>query len=115
MEWEANLEKAISLGVPHVSCYALTVEPNTALERQIKKGIIDQPKDFNAQEHYHILITKLAENDYVNYEFSNFGKKGFFSQNNTAYWSGKKYMGIGPSAHSFNGCLLYTSPSPRDS
>lgn len=102
-EWEDNLEKVISLAIPHISCYALTVEPNTALEKQISNGIVEQPKDSNAEEHYNILINKLIKNGYVNYEFSNFGKKGFFSQNNTAYWSGEKYIGIGPSAHSFNG------------
>ena len=100
--WIKNLEKAISLNIPHISSYALTVEPNTALEKQIQKGTTAPVKDASAEAHYQILLTTMEANDYTNYEFSNFGKEGFFSQNNTGYWLGKKYIGIGPSAHSFN-------------
>ena len=101
--WIENLEKAINLGIPHISSYALTVEPNTALEKHIQKGITPPVSDTSAEAHYQILVEKLENAGYINYEFSNFGKKGFYSQNNTGYWQGKKYMGIGPSAHSFNG------------
>lgn len=101
--WHSILDKTISLGIPHISCYALTVEPNTALEKQIKKGVVQQPKDSVAHIHHQILVETLEKANYVNYEFSNFGKEGFFSKNNTAYWKGEKYLGIGPAAHSFNG------------
>ncbi len=101
--WMDNLTKAINLDIPHISSYALTVEPNTALEKQIKKGITAPVSDTSAEAHYQLLVKTLENAGYTNYEFSNFGKEGFFSQNNTAYWQGKKYLGIGPSAHSFNG------------
>lgn len=101
--WMDNLTKAIDLDIPHISSYALTVEPKTVLEKQIKKGIIAPVSDTSAEAHYKLLVETLENSGYTNYEFSNFGKEGFFSQNNTAYWQGKKYLGIGPSAHSFNG------------
>ncbi|MEP0265070.1 radical SAM family heme chaperone HemW [Dokdonia sp.] len=101
--WMENIEKALALNVPHISAYALTVEPKTALENFIKKGIIPPVKDEVAQEHHAILIDKMEATGYDNYEFSNFGKPGFYSRNNTAYWEGKTYIGIGPGAHSYNG------------
>lgn len=102
-EWRENIQKTLSFGVPHISCYALTVEPRTALETLIQKGKIAQTNDAQAQEQFHILIEELDKEGFVHYELSNFGKTGFFSQNNSAYWQGKSYIGIGPSAHSFNG------------
>ena len=101
--WNDNLKKAIDLDVPHISSYALTVEPNTALEKQIKKGITAPVEDASAEAHYQLLLTTMEQAGYINYEFSNFGKQGYFSQNNTGYWLGKKYIGVGPSAHSFDG------------
>ncbi len=101
--WQQNLTTALLLKLPHISSYALTVEKNTALEKLIKNGKIDAVNDTSAAAHYQILTETLEKEGYVNYEFSNFGKPQFFSQNNTAYWQGKKYLGIGPSAHSFNG------------
>ncbi|MCT8339079.1 radical SAM family heme chaperone HemW [Flavobacteriaceae bacterium TK19130] len=101
--WLQNIEKALSLEIPHLSCYALTVEPRTALAHFIKKGIVPPVEDDIAQEHHTILVSKTEVAGYRNYEFSNFGKPGFHSQNNTAYWEGKPYLGIGPSAHSFDG------------
>lgn len=101
--WIQNIEKALSFEVPHISAYALTVEPKTALESFIKKGIIAPVDDEVAQEHHGILLDILEKEGYENYEFSNFGKSGFHSRNNTAYWEGKNYMGIGPGAHSYNG------------
>ena len=101
--WLENIETALSFGIPHISSYALTVEPKTALEKLIEKGKIDNVDDALAQEHFHILIEALSKEGFIHYEVSNFGKEGFFSQNNSAYWQGKKYIGIGPSAHSFNG------------
>ena len=102
-KWLQNIETALSFNIPHISSYALTVEPKTALHKMIKSGSIPNLDDDLAQQHFHILIDKLQENGFVHYELSNFGKPDYFSKNNTAYWLGKKYIGIGPSAHSFNG------------
>jgi oxygen-independent coproporphyrinogen-3 oxidase len=102
-KWKQNIEKALSFGIPHISSYALTVEPKTALDKFIKKGIIKQPDDEVAQEHFHILVDTLQENGFVHYELSNFGKPDYFSKNNSSYWLGKKYIGIGPSAHGYDG------------
>ena len=102
-QWIENIEMALSFGVPHISSYALTVEPKTALASFIEKGIIDNVDDDQAHEQFHLLKEKLEDHGFVHYELSNFGKEGFFSKNNSAYWQGKPYLGIGPSAHSFNG------------
>lgn len=102
-KWMQNIETALSFGVPHISSYALTVEPKTALHSFIQKGIIPQPDDEVAQEHFQILVDKLSENGFIHYELSNFGKENYFSKNNSSYWLGKKYIGIGPSAHSYDG------------
>lgn len=102
-QWVENLEKTFSLKVPHISCYALTVEPKTALKTFIEKGIIDPVDDALAKAHHDQLIVLTEQEGYINYEFSNFGKEGYQSQNNVAYWLGKSYLGIGPSAHSFDG------------
>ena len=101
--WEENIDKALSFKIPHISSYALTVEPKTALANFIKKGLITPVDDELAQEHFHMLLEKMDANGFVNYETSNFGKPNYFSKNNTAYWLGKKYIGIGPSAHSYDG------------
>lgn len=102
-KWLQNIETALSFNIPHISSYALTVEPKTALHSFIQKGIIPQPDDEVAQEHFQILVDKLTENDFIHYELSNFGKENYFSKNNSSYWLGKKYIGIGPSAHSYDG------------
>ena len=102
-KWLQNIETALSFGVPHISSYALTVEPKTALHSFIQKGIIPQPDDEVAQEHFQILVDTLSENGFIHYELSNFGKENYFSKNNSSYWLGKKYIGIGPSAHSYDG------------
>ena len=102
-KWMQNIETALSFGVPHISSSALTVEPKTALHSFIQKGIIAAPDDEVAHEHFQILVDKLSENGFIHYELSNFGKDNFFSKNNTSYWLGKKYIGIGPSAHSYDG------------
>jgi len=101
--WKRNLEKALQLGVPHISSYALTVESRTALKSMIDKGKIAPVEEEVAREHYELMVAKLEQEGFENYEFSNFGKPGYFSRNNTAYWFGKSYLGIGPSAHSFDG------------
>lgn len=101
--WKKNIEIALSFGIPHISSYALTVEPKTALQKLIQKGAIEKPNDEEAQEHFSILVELLEANDFINYELSNFGKANYFSKNNSSYWLGKKYIGIGPSSHSYNG------------
>ncbi len=101
--WKKNIDKALSFGIPHISSYALTIEPKTALANFIKKGIVKPVDDEVAQEHFNILLDAMEEVGFESYEISNFGKPGFFSKNNTAYWQQKKYIGIGPSAHSFDG------------
>ena len=101
--WRQNIETALSFGIPHISSYALTVEPKTALNKLIQTGKVAAPKDEVAQEHFMILVETLEANGLVHYELSNFGKENYFSRNNSAYWLGKKYLGIGPSAHSYDG------------
>lgn len=103
LRWRENLKIALELGVPHISSYALTVEPNTALKKFIENGVIKPVDDEVAQQHYRILLDVMEANGFENYEFSNFGKPGFYSRNNTAYWTQKPYLGIGPSAHSYDG------------
>ncbi|GGW54909.1 coproporphyrinogen III oxidase [Winogradskyella epiphytica] len=102
-QWLENIETALSFGVPHISSYALTVEPKTALASFIKKGLIDDVDDEQAHDQFHILKDRLEASGFIHYELSNFAKDGYFSKNNSAYWQGKTYLGIGPSAHSFNG------------
>lgn len=101
--WKTNIQKALDLNIPHISTYALTVEPKTALASLIKNGKIPIPDDGIAHEHFLVLVELLEKSGFVHYELSNFGKPDFFSKNNSAYWLGKKYLGIGPSAHSFDG------------
>ncbi|WP_298502322.1 radical SAM family heme chaperone HemW [uncultured Maribacter sp.] len=101
--WLQNIETALSFNIPHISSYALTVEPKTALASFIKKGQLAPLDEALAQEHFFILKERLEEEGFIGYEVSNFGKPNYFSKNNTAYWLGKRYMGIGPSAHSYDG------------
>ena len=102
-KWTENVKTALSFGINHISSYALTVEPKTALSKLIKSGKIENPKDEVAQNHFGILVKMLTDNGFIHYELSNFGKPYYFSRNNSSYWLGKSYIGIGPSAHSFNG------------
>lgn len=101
--WRETVKKAVSLHVPHLSCYALTVEPRTALAKKIKTR---QYKDVDADmqaRHFNILTGQLKEAGFEHYEISNFALPGFRSRHNSSYWQGKPYLGLGPSAHSFNG------------
>lgn len=102
-KWRHNIQTLLDLNIPHISSYALTVEPKTALQKFIKQGTVPQPDDAVAHEQFLILVDILEANGFVHYELSNFGKPGYFSKNNSAYWLGKKYLGIGPSAHSYDG------------
>ena len=102
-KWLQNIRTALSYNIPHISSYALTVEPKTALHQFIQKGVIAPLDDDLAQDHFHLLVDTLEDHGFVHYELSNFGKEGYFSKNNSSYWLGKKYLGIGPSAHSYDG------------
>ncbi len=102
-EWQENVEKLISLQVPHISCYALTVEPSTALHYQIRtKQRQDVDPEHQANQ-FLMLIEWLTRNGYEHYEISNFSLPGKQSKHNSSYWKGKSYYGLGPSAHSFDG------------
>lgn len=102
-KWLHNIEQAVALNIPHLSCYALTVEPGTALDtmirRQQKPDVIpdDQARQFL------LLVNQLEQAGYEQYEISNFARPGHRSRHNSSYWQGKSYLGLGPSAHSFNG------------
>lgn len=100
--WKQNLQKTLDLQVPHVSSYALTVEPKTILQHQISKGILTEINDARQQNQFNVLVETLTQNGFDHYEISNFGKQDFHSKHNSAYWKGKCYIGIGPSAHSYN-------------
>lgn len=102
-KWNANLDMAFDFGIHHISSYALTVEPKTALDRFIKKGKYPPVDEDLALQHFNHLVERTNQEGFVHYEISNFGKPNYFSKHNTSYWQGKPYLGIGPSAHSFNG------------
>ena len=102
-KWEQNLQMAFDFGVPHISSYALTVEAKTALDSFIKKGTYPPLDENLASQHFEHLVKRTQEEGFVHYEISNFGKSEYLSKHNTSYWQGKSYLGIGPSAHSFNG------------
>ena len=101
--WKSNIEIALASGVPHISSYALTVEPRTALHKMVADGRVKTPSEDLAAEQFEILSQTLVQNGFIHYELSNFAKPGYFSRNNSAYWLGKKYIGVGPSAHSYDG------------
>lgn len=109
--WQKNLETALKLDVPHISSYALTLEPKTALEHFVSKGIVSLLDDSDVEAQFLHLVDSLTQAGYEHYELSSFGKPGFRSLNNTAYWQGKPYLGIGPSAHGFDGENRYWNVS----
>ena len=100
--WERNVKTAIALQIPHLSCYALTVEPKTALEKLIKQKTLADVDTEKQARHFELLMQWMKEAGYEHYEISNFAKPGFRSRHNSSYWQGKPYVGLGPSAHSFN-------------
>jgi oxygen-independent coproporphyrinogen III oxidase len=102
-QWKYNLNTIFDFGIPHLSSYALTVEPKTALEHLIeKKKTVPVEEDHSARQ-FEILVESTSSKGYEHYEISNFCIPPHYSKHNTSYWLGKKYLGIGPSAHSFNG------------
>jgi len=110
-DWKKNLKTALTLNVPHISSYALTLEPKTALEHFVKKGVVSLLDEKDVEQQFLYLVDTLTANGYEHYELSSFGKSGFHSKNNTAYWKGKPYLGIGPSAHGFDGAQRYWNVS----
>jgi oxygen-independent coproporphyrinogen-3 oxidase len=101
--WQQNLDIAFSLNIPHISSYCLTVEPNTALDHFIKAGKAKAVDEEKSEQQFNMLLNAAKNNGFEHYEISNFSKPNRYSKHNTAYWQGKKYLGVGPSAHSFNG------------
>ncbi len=102
-QWKQNIGQAIALQIPHLSCYALTVEPKTALHHMIKAKKMPDVSEERQSVHFEMLTKCMREANYEHYEISNFAKPGFQSRHNSSYWQGKPYIGLGPSAHSFNG------------
>ena len=101
-EWEENIDTAIRLQLPHLSAYCLTYEEGTALHQQWQEGLIKPADEETVILMFNMLIDKLEAVGYLHYEISNFSKPECFSRHNTAYWMDKKYIGIGPAAHSYN-------------
>lgn len=102
-KWKQNVQKVIDLNIPHISCYALTVEPKTPLDKMIREKKKENVNQGKQAEQFLLLMQWLEEAGYEHYEISNFAKPGFRSKHNSSYWQGKKYLGLGPSAHSFDG------------
>jgi len=102
-KWQKNLDIFFDYGLPHLSSYALTVEPKTNMEVLIKQRKIQPTTEDQAVEHFEILLDKTEQNGLIHYEISNFARPGFYSKHNSIYWLGGHYLGVGPSAHSFNG------------
>lgn len=101
--WVKNIEKTLALGVPHISSYALTVEEKTVLADWIQKGKIGIIQEDLQNEEFAYLSRTLQENGFTHYEISNFAKEGFYSRHNSSYWQARPYLGLGPSAHSYDG------------
>lgn len=102
-QWRENLDKVIALEVPHISSYALTVEPKTAIENWISNKKIKAPDESFQNDAFFYMSDFLKNSGFEHYEISNFAKPGFESKHNSAYWSYRAYLGLGPSAHSYNG------------
>jgi oxygen-independent coproporphyrinogen-3 oxidase len=102
-QWEKNVFTAITYGIHHLSCYALTVEPATALAKMINKKTVENVDTDKQAKHFQLLTGWLQAAGFEHYEISNFAKPGYRSRHNTSYWKGRNYLGLGPSAHSFNG------------
>ena len=102
-DWKRNVDIVIEKNIPHISCYALTVEPKTALDKMIaqhKKENVDAEKQ---ARQFLLLMDWMEQAGYEHYEISNFAKPGLRSRHNSSYWSGEKYYGFGPAAHAFDG------------
>lgn len=102
-KWKKNLQTFFDYDIPHLSSYALTVEPKTSLEILIKKQKLKNTDEDQSIRHFEILLEQTHQHGFIQYEISNFARPGFYSKHNSAYWLGGHYLGLGPSAHSFNG------------
>jgi oxygen-independent coproporphyrinogen-3 oxidase len=102
-QWRYNLRTAFAYGIPHISCYALTVEPKTALQHMIVKGKTTEVSEEQTARQFEILLAEMKAQGYEQYEISNFCRPPHYAQHNSSYWRGAHYLGVGPSAHSFNG------------
>ncbi|MGB0777793.1 MAG: radical SAM family heme chaperone HemW [Flavobacteriaceae bacterium] len=102
-QWDNNIEQLLKLGIPHISAYALTVEPKTALDYFIKSGKVRPLDEKQAESQFNHLVRRLNQEGFSHYEISNFAKEPYRSQHNSSYWLGAHYVGIGPGAHSFDG------------
>ncbi|MCF6171365.1 MAG: radical SAM family heme chaperone HemW [Bacteroidales bacterium] len=102
-KWQRNLEIFLSFDLPHLSAYSLTVEPKTALNTLIRKNKARQVDEAQSVRHFQLLLDETSRNNYIHYEISNFARPGHYSGHNSIYWVGGHYLGLGPSAHSFNG------------
>ena len=102
-DWEEDLNKAISLNVTHLSCYCLTIEKGTVFFNKLKKGTLKVASDKNKTDQFLLMRKILINENYIHYEISNFCKQNYRSKHNSSYWNFQKYLGVGPSAHSFNG------------
>jgi oxygen-independent coproporphyrinogen-3 oxidase len=102
-KWKHNLEKIFGLDIPHVSCYSMTIEPRTALAAFIKTKKQAPMDEQQSAEQFMLLMEAMQAHGFEHYEISNFCKPGNYSKHNSSYWRGVKYLGIGPSAHSYNG------------
>lgn len=111
-DWKADLESALSLNPSHISLYGLTIEPKTPLARWEERGTVVQAPDTNYEQEYLLAHNILTSAGYEHYEVSNFGKPGKHSKHNSAYWTGVPYIGLGPSAHSFDGVQRSWNVSP---
>jgi oxygen-independent coproporphyrinogen-3 oxidase len=101
-KWKQNVDTVTNLGIPHISCYALTIEPKTPLDKLIRQKQKEDVDPEKQARHFLLLMNWLGKAGYEHYEISNFAKPGKRSRHNSSYWSGKNYIGIGPSAHSYN-------------
>ena len=102
-KWKKNLAATFALDVKHISAYSLTIEPKTAFAHQIKTGQLKNIDEQQSAEQFEIMLEAMNKNNFIQYEISNFGKDGFFSKHNSNYWLKEHYLGLGPSAHSYNG------------
>jgi len=102
-KWKENLKIFFNYKIPHLSSYSLTVEPKTALDLLIKKKKLENIVESESIDHFKILIEETEKQNFINYEISNFALEGHYSKHNSIYWLGGHYLGLGPSAHSYNG------------
>ena len=113
-DWEADVSKAVALGVPHISAYSLMYEEGTALTRMLNEGNVSEIDEDLSLDMYRLLMSRLHDAGFVHYEISNFALPGFHSRHNSGYWTGTKYLGIGASAHSFDGVSRQWNPASVD-